>query len=84
MLVNNVGTNIRARCDESTPEQYRTMMSTNLDSAFFLSRALYAPLCKGSNASIVNVSSAAGGAPVPFPLSFPLQKEGGAQREGQG
>jgi len=40
VLVNNVGTNARKRIEEATEEDYRSMMTTNIDSAFFLCKAL--------------------------------------------
>lgn len=63
-LVNNVGFNIRLKAEEFTEEQYRSIMNTNLDSAFFLSQQCY-PYLKNSKAkggaSIVNMGSVAGG-----------------------
>lgn len=63
-LVNNVGFNIRLKAEEFTEEQYRSIMQTNLDSAFFLSQKCY-PFLKNSRAeggaSIVNMGSVAGG-----------------------
>lgn len=64
-LVNNVGINMRKPIDEQTPEEYHTMMKTNVDAAYFLCR-MFADLFVvveeggGSGATIVNVSSAAG------------------------
>ena len=60
VLVNNVGTNRRARVEEATEDDYRAMVTTNLDSAFFLCK-LALPLLRNSrHASVVNVSSLAG------------------------
>jgi Tropinone reductase 1 len=58
-LVNNVGTNIRKTMVDQTEEEYHTMMQTNLDSAYFLSK-LFLDLFDPLGATIVNVSSAAG------------------------
>ena len=58
-LVNNVGVNIRQSILEQTPEEYQSIMRTNIDSAYFLSRDLVDTF-DGSGATIVNVSSAAG------------------------
>lgn len=60
ILVNNVGTNKRQRVEDSTDEEYRTMVATNMDSAFFLSRDCLPLLRKSGYASVVNVSSLAG------------------------
>lgn len=57
-LVNNVGINIRKKILEQTPEEYHSMMKTNVDSAYFLCR-LFSDLFEDGS-TIVNVSSAAG------------------------
>ena len=64
-LINNVGTNVRKPVLEQTEEEFHTMMRTNVDSAYFLSKLFYDILDKDGGggavgASIVNVSSAAG------------------------
>ena len=62
VLVNNVGINIRKPIMEQTEDEYSSMMKTNVDSAYFLSR-MCADLFDTSlpgGAAIVNVSSAAG------------------------
>ena len=59
ILVNDVGTNVRARIKLSTDEQYTTMMRTNLDSCFFLCKGLFAQL-KACRGAVVNVASVAG------------------------
>ena len=63
-LVNNVGTNVRKAATEYTTEEYERVISTNLTSAFELTRAAH-PLLKragegGGGASVVNVSSVSG------------------------
>ena len=57
-LLNNVGINIRKKITDQTPEEYHSMMKTNVDSAYFLCRLFTDLLEDGS--TIVNVSSAAG------------------------
>jgi Tropinone reductase 1 len=57
-LINNVGTNIRKTIAEQTEDEYRKMMTTNVESAYFLCRLFSDLFSKG--ATIVNVSSAAG------------------------
>jgi Tropinone reductase 1 len=57
-LINNVGTNIRKPIGEQTVDEYRKMMTTNVESAYFLCR-LFSDLFE-NGATIVNVSSAAG------------------------
>jgi Tropinone reductase 1 len=64
-LVNNVGTNIRKAATEYTSEEYGRVISTNLTSAFELTRAAH-PLLKAAAAgtaggsAVVNVSSVSG------------------------
>lgn len=61
ILVNNVGTNIRKEAVGYTAEEYERIVSTNLTSAFELTRAAHA-LLKASRgrASVVCVSSVSG------------------------
>merc|ERR1711998_444186 len=60
VLVNNVGTNIRKRLEEATEEEYRTMMTTNVDSTYFLCKLFQPALHTSEHGSVVNISSAAG------------------------
>jgi tropinone reductase I len=60
VLVNNVGTNVRKAATEYTSEEYERVISTNLTSAFELTRAAHALLKKAGGASVVNVSSVSG------------------------
>lgn len=57
-LINNVGINIRKPFLQQTPEEFHSMMRTNVDAAYFLCQ-LISPLLR-SGSTIVNVSSAAG------------------------
>ncbi|MCA1617801.1 MAG: SDR family oxidoreductase [Acidobacteria bacterium] len=64
VLVNNVGTNVRKAATEYTTEEYERVISTNLTSAFELTRAAH-PLLKAAadeagDASVVNVASVSG------------------------
>jgi tropinone reductase I len=59
ILVNNVGTNKRAKIEESTENDYHNMMRTNIDSCFFLHKMFF-PHLKESKGCVVNVSSVAG------------------------
>ncbi|MDT7689591.1 MAG: tropinone reductase [Acidobacteriota bacterium] len=60
LLVNNVGMNIRKAAIAYTTDEYERIISTNLTSAFELTRAAH-PLLKSSGAaSVVNVSSVSG------------------------
>jgi Tropinone reductase 1 len=67
-LVNNVGFNIRKKAVDYSNDEYRRIMSTNLDSAFALCTALHGMLKKknmsstedGGASSVVNIGSVAG------------------------
>ena len=63
-LVNNVGTNKRARVEDTADDDYHTMVRTNQDSAYFLCKRCLPLLRKsaegGSPPSVVNVASLAG------------------------
>ena len=64
ILVNNIGVNVRKPAVEFTTEEYERIISTNLTSAFELTRAAH-PLLKSAagragDASVVNVSSVSG------------------------
>ena len=69
-LVNNVGINIRKKFIEYDEEEYKKIMSTNLDAAVFLTKNSYAMLQSASQssfkngkggASVVNIGSVGGG-----------------------
>ncbi len=57
VLVNNAGTNIRKQPQEYTLAEWRTVLDTNLTSAFLASRAVY-PLMKAQGGGkIINIGS---------------------------
>jgi len=60
ILVNNVGTNIRNPTEKFTEADYMKVMSTNLESAFFVTQQAYPMLKASGNASVVMISSIAG------------------------
>lgn len=60
ILVNNVGTNIRKKIEDYSPDEIQLLFSTNLFSAIDLSRRLLPLLKKSENANVVNISSVAG------------------------
>jgi Tropinone reductase 1 len=65
-LVNNLGVNVRKSMLEQTEDEYRQIMTTNVDTAYFLCRRFFELLRKaaaespGGFSTVVNVSSAAG------------------------
>jgi Tropinone reductase 1 len=60
VLVNNIGTNVRKPAVEFAIEEYERIISTNLTSAFELTRTAHPLLKRAGGASVVNVSSVSG------------------------
>lgn len=60
ILINNVGTNIRRKALEYSTEDYRKVMSTNLDATFDLCLRAHPLLKKSGSAAVVNILSVAG------------------------
>jgi Tropinone reductase 1 len=60
ILVNNVGTNIRKKTIEYSPDEYEFILKTNLTSAFDMCRKVYPWLKSSGSGSVVNISSVAG------------------------
>ena len=60
ILVNNVGTNIRKPSLAFTEDEYRTVLDTNLTSAWELTRLLQPALKTSGRSSIVIIGSVAG------------------------
>ncbi len=73
ILINNVGTNVRRRALEYSPDEFETIMSTNLSAAWELSLLAYPLLRASEHAAVVNVSSVAGithlGTGIPYAMS---------------
>jgi 2-dehydro-3-deoxy-D-gluconate 5-dehydrogenase len=57
ILVNNAGTNIRKRPEEYTLEDWRTIMDTNLTSAFLASQGAYPEMVRAGFGKIINIGS---------------------------
>jgi Tropinone reductase 1 len=76
ILVNNVGTNIRKKTLDYTPEEYQAIVQTNLTSAFELCRLCYPFLKRAAIASIVNIASVAGLVAIPTGAPYAITKAG--------
>ncbi|WIA11302.1 hypothetical protein OEZ85_011425 [Tetradesmus obliquus] len=63
ILVNNVGTNIRKPTSEFTDQDYSTVLTTNLESAFKLCQ-LCRPLLKAAGSSSILFNSSVAGGPL--------------------
>lgn len=57
ILVNNAGTNIRKRPEDLSPEEWHTVLDTNLTSAFLCSKACYPHIKKTGGGKILNNGS---------------------------
>ena len=57
ILVNNAGTNIRKPTQDLSLDQWRTVMDTNLTSAFLCSRTAYPHMKRAGGGKIINVGS---------------------------
>jgi NAD(P)-dependent dehydrogenase (short-subunit alcohol dehydrogenase family) len=60
VLVNNAGVGIFGKVGELTPEQWRSVLDTNLTGAFLCTREAIRRMGNASGGSIVNISSLAG------------------------
>jgi 3-oxoacyl-[acyl-carrier protein] reductase len=59
-LINNAGTGLNSRFEETTPEQWDMLMAINAKAPFFLSREALPLLKKSENPVILNISSVVG------------------------
>lgn len=59
-LVNNAGITEDSSFYNMTTDQWKNVMSTNLDGCFFLSRAVVKSLVRKRNSKIINISSVSG------------------------
>ena len=57
ILVNNAGTNIRKQPQDYTPEEWKSVLDTNLTSAFLCSQAAYFAMLKAGGGKIINIGS---------------------------
>lgn len=60
ILVNNAGVNIRKPVLELTPEEYRQVLSTNLEGYFHCARAVGRKLVEQGSGKVINISSILG------------------------
>jgi Tropinone reductase 1 len=59
-LVNNAGTNVRRSVVDASADEYFSIVTTNMDSAYWLCKEAHRLLVRSSRPTIVNVSSVAG------------------------
>ena len=76
ILVNNAGTNIRKPPQELSPEEWHTVLDTNLTSAYLCSRACYAEFLKVGGGKIINTGSMMAIFGAPWTAAYAASKGG--------
>jgi 2-deoxy-D-gluconate 3-dehydrogenase len=79
VLVNNAGTNIRRVPQEMSLADWRTVMDTNVTSAFLCSRAAYLPMKRGGGGKIINIGSMLSIFGAPYAPAYGASKGGVVQ-----
>jgi NAD(P)-dependent dehydrogenase (short-subunit alcohol dehydrogenase family) len=79
ILVNNAGTNIRNTVGDTTDEDWRTVLGTNLDSVFFCAREAARLMTKAGRGHIINIGSVAGHIAIPTGVAYAATKGAIAQ-----
>ncbi|TSA16773.1 MAG: glucose 1-dehydrogenase [Betaproteobacteria bacterium] len=57
ILINNAGINIRKQPQDYTPEEWKSVLDTNLTSAFLCCQAAYPAMLKAGGGKIINIGS---------------------------
>jgi NAD(P)-dependent dehydrogenase (short-subunit alcohol dehydrogenase family) len=76
ILVNNAGTNVRKPAIDFTEGEWDQVLDTNLKGTFFCAQAAARQMIRQGGGRIINVSSAAGGRPVPWLTPYSISKAG--------
>ncbi|MEM7251985.1 MAG: glucose 1-dehydrogenase [Pseudomonadota bacterium] len=76
ILVNNAGTNIRRRPEDMTADEWRTVIDTNVTSAFLCSKAVYPEFKAVGGGKILNNGSMASIFGLPFAPAYGTSKGG--------
>ena len=77
ILVNNAGMNISKNALELTPEEYQTIVSTNMNAPFFLATAFARHHIQAKNpARVINISSVGGTRVLPGITAYCMSKSG--------
>jgi 2-deoxy-D-gluconate 3-dehydrogenase len=76
ILVNNAGINIRKPAHELSLEEWRTVLDTNLTSAFLCSRSAYPHMKRAGGGKIINVGSMLSIFGAPFAPAYGASKGG--------
>jgi 2-deoxy-D-gluconate 3-dehydrogenase len=76
ILVNNAGINIRKAPDVATPAEWRTVIETNLSSAFVCTHAAYPHMKKAGGGKVINIGSMMSIFGAPFAPAYAASKGG--------
>ena len=76
ILINNAGTAIRKMPQDYTEEEWRTVLDTNLTSAFFCSQAAYAPMQRQGAGKMINIGSMMSLFGAPYATPYASSKGG--------
>lgn len=76
ILINNAGINIRKQPEQYTTEEWRQVLSINLDGAFYSSHAAYPALKRASGGKIINIGSMMSIFGAPFAAPYAASKGG--------
>ena len=74
VLVNNAGVGLFKPVEETTPEEFRAVLETNLFGVFYCSRAAIPEMKRRGGGYIINVSSLAGANPHPRMATYNASK----------
>lgn len=74
VLVNNAGVGLRKPVEETTPEEFRAVLETNLFGVFYCCRAAIPEMKRRGGGYIVNISSLAGANPHPRMATYNASK----------
>jgi 2-dehydro-3-deoxy-D-gluconate 5-dehydrogenase len=76
ILVNNAGTNIRKPPEQLSTAEWRTVIDTNLTSAFILTHAVYPHMRKAGRGKIINIGSMMSIFGTPYAPAYAASKGG--------
>jgi 2-deoxy-D-gluconate 3-dehydrogenase len=76
ILINNAGINIRKQPETYTPDEWRKVLSINLDGAFFCAQAAYEPMKAAGGGKIINIGSMMSIFGAPFAGPYASSKGG--------
>jgi 2-deoxy-D-gluconate 3-dehydrogenase len=76
ILVNNAGTSIRRQPQDLSLEDWKTVMDTNLTSAFLCSRAAHAPMRQAGGGKVISIGSMMSIFGAPYASAYGASKGG--------